>query len=124
MGQKKWTEEQETFLWEYLPDYRGRTITKNYQDFWKKVHLKFFERWPERAAIFKDLSPLADGQTLTVDQTRDLAEAIETRKKVAPISKTCQLCTDQISANYMMVPLANQWIAPKSHKRCQRSFKV
>lgn len=81
MPQKKWTEEQEEFLKGYLPEFRTRTVSKKYKDFWSEVGIKFFERWPERNTTFGDLPE----SELTPEQSTALAKAIAERRKVSEL---------------------------------------
>ncbi|KAG1817375.1 hypothetical protein EV424DRAFT_1540467 [Suillus variegatus] len=55
MPQKKWaTAEQEEFLMSHLPEFRVLAATKNYKDFLKRIYIEWFQRWPERKAMFPD----------------------------------------------------------------------
>lgn len=81
MPQKKWTEEQEEFLKGYLPEFRTRTVSKKYKDFWSEVGIKFFERWPERTTTFGNLPE----SELTPEQSTALAKAVAERRKVSEL---------------------------------------
>lgn len=86
MGNKKWTtKEQAALLETFLPDYRECIPTKNYDPVLNKASLEFFQHWPERSVVFPDIP--AD-QALSVQQTKILAEAVDTRKLVSMLQKT------------------------------------
>ncbi|KAG2030431.1 hypothetical protein BDR03DRAFT_1017116 [Suillus americanus] len=51
---------------------------KKYEEFWKKVNKMFFEKWPERRALFGDLPT---DHVLMPDQVKDLAKAVESREQ-------------------------------------------
>ncbi|KAG2153811.1 hypothetical protein DEU56DRAFT_951204 [Suillus clintonianus] len=78
MPQKKWTKDQEEFLASYLMQYRACTVSRKYANFSAEIGMKFFERWPERKALFGDLP---DDEVLTPEQTVALAQAVAERKK-------------------------------------------
>ncbi|KAG1904047.1 uncharacterized protein F5891DRAFT_1276182 [Suillus fuscotomentosus] len=61
-----------------LGEFRMHAADKKYEEFWKKVNKSFFEKWPERRALFGDLP--AD-HILTPDQVKDLADAVESREQ-------------------------------------------
>ncbi|KAG2126513.1 hypothetical protein DEU56DRAFT_916029 [Suillus clintonianus] len=78
MPQKWMSNEQEEFLTSMLEEFRTRAAGKKYEEFWKKVNKSFFEKWPERRALFGDLP--AD-HVLTPDQVKDLANTVESREQ-------------------------------------------
>jgi hypothetical protein len=80
MPRKKWaTPDQEEFLLSFLPEFRERAASKQYEDFFSRVWAQWFVRWPERQALFKDKSEEHD---LSPDEMKALAEAVTTRKAV------------------------------------------
>ncbi|KAG1823939.1 uncharacterized protein BJ212DRAFT_1534062 [Suillus subaureus] len=76
---QKWTSnEQEEFLTSMLEEFCMHTAAKKYKEFWKKVNKLFFEKWPERRALFGNLP--AD-HILTPDQVKDLANTVESHEQ-------------------------------------------
>ncbi|KAG1740074.1 hypothetical protein EDD22DRAFT_959249 [Suillus occidentalis] len=76
---QKWTsDEQEEFLTSMLEEFCMRATGKKYEEFWKKVNKLFFEKWPERRALFGDLP--AD-HVLMPDQVKNLANAVESHEQ-------------------------------------------
>ncbi|KAG1789116.1 uncharacterized protein HD556DRAFT_1447179 [Suillus plorans] len=76
---KKWTtDEQGEFFNSHMAEFRLCTAEKKYEEFFKKVNKLFFERWPERKALFGDL---LNDESLTPDQAEVLKNVLEVRKK-------------------------------------------
>lgn len=80
MPQKWTTKEQEEFFDSHLAEFCLCTKGKKYEEFFKKVNSLFFEKWPERMALF---SNLPSDDPLTPDQGEVLKTALEVRKKVS-----------------------------------------
>jgi hypothetical protein len=78
---QKWTSnEQEEFLTSMLGEFCMHAADKKYKEFWKKVNKMFFNKWPERRALFGDLPT---DHVLMPDQVKDLANAVESREQVS-----------------------------------------
>lgn len=75
------TEEQDDFLKSQLPDYVKASLNGRVDRFTNNTHELWFERWPEREALFGPQE--ADGPALTPDQKKQLALAVKRRKKVS-----------------------------------------
>ncbi|KAG1845841.1 hypothetical protein F4604DRAFT_1688606 [Suillus subluteus] len=75
MMPRKWTtSEQEEFLTSMFAEYLEHAMDKNYEEFLKKINKMFFERWPERRALFSDLPT---DYVLMPDQAKALVTAVE-----------------------------------------------
>lgn len=81
MPQKKWaTAEQEEFLMSHLPEFRVLAATKNYKDFLKRIYIEWFQRWPERKAMF----PYFPAEHIyTAEEERAIASGLDTRRVVS-----------------------------------------
>jgi hypothetical protein len=78
---QKWTSnEQEEFLTSMLGEFCMHATDKKYKEFWKKVNKMFFEKWPERRALFGDLPT---DHVLMPDQVKDLANAVESCEQLS-----------------------------------------
>ncbi|KAG1819929.1 hypothetical protein EV424DRAFT_1539731 [Suillus variegatus] len=81
MPQKKWaTPEQEEFLLGHFPEFRKHAVVKRYRDFLKRVGIEWFQRWPERQALFPEFP--AD-HVYTAEEEQKLAAGIETRHQAS-----------------------------------------
>lgn len=96
MPQKKWaTPEQEEFLLGHFPEFRKHAVVKRYRDFLKRVGIEWFQRWPERQALFPEFP--AD-HVYTAEEEQKLAAGIETRHQASQgyVNRTKQTCTHRI----------------------------
>ncbi|KAN0088021.1 hypothetical protein V8E55_006642 [Tylopilus felleus] len=76
MAPATWTtDEQCTFLKEWLVLYLTYTENKDYYHFWPSFFSAWFMRWPERSAAFPDIQ-----DPLTAEQEAELGKSIESRK--------------------------------------------
>ncbi|KAG2103749.1 uncharacterized protein F5147DRAFT_775876 [Suillus discolor] len=78
MPQKWTTDEQEEFLIPLYAEFRECTAEKRTEEFWTKVKIMWFKRWPERKVLFGDL-PV--DYVLTPDQVEKLAAAVKSREQ-------------------------------------------
>lgn len=81
MPQRKWaTPEQEEFLTSHLPEYRVHCAAKNYGDFFKRVEIDWFQRWPERKVMYPNVP--AD-HIYTAAEEHSIALQLDTRRAVS-----------------------------------------
>jgi hypothetical protein len=75
------TEEQLTFLKEELSGFRAAQRQQRGPKFLKGLAERWFEKWPEREALFFNTTD-APAMALTLDDDKKISEAIKTRIRV------------------------------------------
>ncbi|KAN0078440.1 hypothetical protein V8E55_010497 [Tylopilus felleus] len=97
MAPATWTtNEQSTFLKEWLVVYINHTEDKDYYCFWPAFFSAWFTRWPEKLEAFPDIQ-----DPLTAKQESELGKLIELRKNVS---------------RYVRLQTWFRWRANHSHK--------
>lgn len=72
-GKRVWTTEEKTLLMSRMPEYKDRSITKNYRDFWPSITAQYLEKFPVIAKIY----PGRKYDDLCQQEKDDLAEELE-----------------------------------------------
>jgi hypothetical protein len=75
------TEEQLAFLKEELVGFRAAQRQQRSPQFLKSLAERWFERWPEREALFFNTAD-APAMALTLNDDKKVSEAVKTRIKV------------------------------------------
>ena len=79
MAPATWTtDEQSTFLKEWLVVYLNHTEDKDYYRFWPAFFSTWFMQWPEKSEAFLDIQ-----DPLTAEQESELGKLIELQKNVS-----------------------------------------
>ncbi|KAJ6464565.1 hypothetical protein C8R45DRAFT_940051 [Mycena sanguinolenta] len=81
MAPKSWaTEEQQTFLHKWIPDFVRRQAEKKLHLFWPLVFAAWRQEFPEETALGLPLPSDQNARELTEDESKRLGEAVKGRK--------------------------------------------
>lgn len=110
------TDEQYKWLQDRLATYTMHAKEKDYTHFWPSCRAAWFQKFPERAAVFPDIPMDVD---LTPEQETILQEAREARESVRHFVSCC-LCGASLSVPY---PTATANLVSLACKQFQKKPK-